>query len=92
MERGAARRVVVGFDGTLASPAALRWAAGEARLHRAELVAYTITHDDGRALLQPPSPALTGGYPLSVYHEAGEVPACLRAACTPDDRLVLGRP
>jgi nucleotide-binding universal stress UspA family protein len=38
MNRGLAHRVV-GFDGSPAALAALRWAAGEARLYHADLLA-----------------------------------------------------
>jgi len=36
------RRIVVGFDGSKASAAALRWAVSEARLHDAKLEAWTV--------------------------------------------------
>jgi nucleotide-binding universal stress UspA family protein len=37
-------RVVVGVDGSLSSRTALRWAVGEARLHRANVVAVMAWH------------------------------------------------
>ncbi len=43
----AGRRIVVGVDGSAASVAALAWAAGEARLRRAELVAVYAWEDAG---------------------------------------------
>ncbi len=43
-----AGHVVVGFDGSPAATAALRWAADEARLRGVPLIAYTVTghHND----------------------------------------------
>ncbi|MEV4707874.1 universal stress protein [Actinoplanes sp. NPDC049316] len=80
-------RVVVGFDGSPAAIAALRWAAAEARLRRAELQAYVVTrHDesDGADLRLP------DGYPVPLRHRIGDTAACLGDVCGPGDVLVVG--
>jgi Universal stress protein family len=85
------RRVVVGYDGSPAAVAAIAWAAGEARLRGAELVAWTIQDRPSRGA--QPTPAgrrhLVGrtrippvGYPVSVRHSYGDAATALVAGCT----------
>jgi nucleotide-binding universal stress UspA family protein len=38
-------RIIVGFDGSPAARAALRWGVAEARLHRAVLAVWTLLDD-----------------------------------------------
>jgi nucleotide-binding universal stress UspA family protein len=52
------RRIVVGVDGSEGSRAALRWAAGEADAHEAELEAVTVLQPPLPLPLLGPSPAL----------------------------------
>lgn len=87
-----AGHVVVGFDGSPAATAALRWAADEARLRGVPLIAYTVTghHNDlGNDLGDLPR-RLAGGYPVTVRHHPGDAATLLCAACTPHGLLVLG--
>jgi nucleotide-binding universal stress UspA family protein len=88
-------RVVVGVDGSPAAAAALAWAAGEARLHGAELDAWTIEdRSAGDTVVARALPIafeeLTTGYPLTVRHGLGDAAAELVAACGDADLLVVG--
>jgi nucleotide-binding universal stress UspA family protein len=93
------RRIVVGFDGSPAAVAAVTWAAGEARLRGAELVAWTVLdrpesrHAADSAAAKTPRPSLeeaAGGYPVTLRHGYGDAAAELVAACADADLLVVG--
>jgi nucleotide-binding universal stress UspA family protein len=55
------RRIVAGVDGSEQSRAALRWAAGEAEAHDAELEAVTVLQPPLPLPLLGPSPAVVAG-------------------------------
>ncbi|WP_340682580.1 universal stress protein [Amycolatopsis coloradensis] len=90
--------VVVGVDDSPAAAAALSWAAGEARLRGAELVACTVV--DSQRLRHPlhtlagasgrSLAAAAGGYPVTVHRRVGEVADELVAAGVDADLLVVG--
>ena len=91
-------RVVVGFDGSPPSTAALAWAAEEARLHRAPLRVVTVV-DDGQVrtdscdLGERPRPdidRILDGLPAECHVERGHTAARLVGACTTTDLLVVG--
>jgi nucleotide-binding universal stress UspA family protein len=93
------RRIVVGFDGSPAAVAAVAWAAGEARLRSAELVAWTVLDRPGsrRAVDRAAARASrlsveesAGGCPVRVHQCYGEAAAELIAACADADLLVVG--
>ena len=92
-------RVVAGFDGSAAALAAVTWAAGEARLRSAELVASTVLDRHGSRHVADSVAAKTpprsleesaGGYPVTVRHGYGDAAAELVAACWDADLLVVG--
>jgi nucleotide-binding universal stress UspA family protein len=97
-------KVVVGFDGSLPSTHALAWAAQEARLHGAELVARAVLDHPMAAdvVAEPAAPealrpelaaaaqAACGDYPVRFELVEGGAAAELVAACGSDDLLVLG--
>lgn len=93
-------RVVVGVDGSPAAAAALAWAAGEAGLRGAELVACTVlgrpAARHGADAAAPPGrrsiEESTGGYPVTVRRRYGDAGSELVTACTDADLLVLGAP
>ena len=94
-----AHRVVVGFDGSAAALAAASWAAGEAQLRGAELVALTaLDRPESRrpadeVAAQAPrlwSEALASGYPVTTQHGYGDAATELVAACADGDLLVVG--
>jgi nucleotide-binding universal stress UspA family protein len=87
--------LVVGVDGSPAAAAALAWAAGEARLRDAELVAWTIEDQSvgDTGVARTPGPAyeeLIGGYPLTMRHGHGDAAIELVTACADADLLVVG--
>ena len=89
-------RIVVGIDGSASAAAALAWAASEARLRGAELVACSVVerrpgHDDASdssATLALEESA--GGYPTTLVTRHGEPGVELLAACDDADLLVVG--
>lgn len=91
-------RVVVGVDGSSAAAAALAWAAGEARLRDAELVACTVVDRSkspgavgpGVAKASRSLEESAGGYPVTVRKRYGEAAAELVAAGAEADLLVVG--
>lgn len=92
-------RVVVGFDGSPGALVAVSWAAGEARLRGAELVAWTVLdrqesrHVADSVAAKTPRRSLeesAGGYPVTVRHGYGDAAAELVAACGDADLLVVG--
>ncbi|MFD1930267.1 universal stress protein [Nonomuraea mangrovi] len=89
-------RVIVGFDGSRGAALALAWAAHEAELHGAELLAWTVL---------PQRPVVEEAVLKAIrraVHETGDirrvtcrlgygaVAAELTGACTGDDLLVVG--
>jgi nucleotide-binding universal stress UspA family protein len=93
------RRIVVGFDGSPAAVAAVAWAAREARLRGAELVAWTVldrpesrhASDSVAAKTRPRSIEESAvDYPVTVGHGYGDAAAELVAACADADLLVVG--
>jgi len=90
-------RIVVGVDGSASAAAALGWAASEARLRGAELVACSVVerrrgHDDdvsdSAATLALEESA--GGYPTTALTRHGDPMMELLAACDDADLLVVG--
>jgi nucleotide-binding universal stress UspA family protein len=94
-------RIVVGFDGSAGSRAALVWAANEARLHTATLVALTVDDKhtgDGHAPSQHPpvdfaerAQSLVTDYPIEFRDEHGPAAERLIGECRPSDLLVVGK-
>jgi nucleotide-binding universal stress UspA family protein len=96
-------RVVVGFDGSQGASVALAWAAGEARLHGAGLVALTVLSEQPREpvseeVLNPVDELgpvrrtveeITHGAAVFRY-DIGDAVAELTSACTDADLLVVG--
>lgn len=91
-------RIVVGVDGSPAAAAALAWAASEARLRGAALVACSVVegrgrHGDDETVDSAVTSALeesVGGYPTTVLTSHGEPGVDLLAACVDADLLVVG--
>jgi nucleotide-binding universal stress UspA family protein len=96
-------RIIVGFDGSEASRAALAWAGAEARLRRATLAVWTILDDQAGHLTDRPSTPtptlhgikvavadLIGGFPAEHRIGHGQPAAELVSACTAADLLVVG--
>lgn len=96
-------RIVVGFDGSPASRAALTWAVTEARLRRATLAVFTALggHPTRPAGAAPKAAALphtlkaavdeiTHGVPAEHHTTHGPAAAELVAACQPTGLLVVG--
>jgi nucleotide-binding universal stress UspA family protein len=96
-------RIIVGFDGSETSHAALAWAVAEARLHRATLAVWTVL--DGQAAspadrssrpapahrgIEPAVAALLGGFPAEHRIGHGQPAAELVSTCTAADLLVVG--
>ncbi|WP_219495496.1 universal stress protein [Nonomuraea coxensis] len=48
------KRIIVGFDGSHGTAAALGWALSEARLHHAHLLAWTVLPEQTAAATRPP--------------------------------------
>lgn len=97
------RRVLVGFDGSVTSRAALGWAVEEARLHGAALEVWTVVEapppgvpdagDDAAAVLDDLRSAaltVTGGSGVEFRVGRGRAAAVLCAACDDSDLLVVG--
>lgn len=97
------RTVVVGYDGSTASTAAVGWAAGEARLHGAELEVWTAVDpfppvtagelvDEATALEQMRSAVadLTRDTPATFHVGSGRAVPVLGAAGVDADLLVVG--
>jgi len=86
------QRIIVGFDGSPAAAVALKWAAAEAQLHEAELVAWTVKErPESEGPHQRSAVARdAGGYPVTVRHGHGDAATALIAACAPADLLVVG--
>jgi nucleotide-binding universal stress UspA family protein len=99
------RRIIVGFDGSPAATAALTWAAAEARLHRAELVSWTLLdlptdptnptepHRDETELLAAlhrAARSIAGDHPIELHVGHGHPAGQLTDACASDDLLVVG--
>lgn len=99
-------RIVIGFDGSHPSTAALAWAVDEARLHNAELTVVTVL-DDQEAAAAPttghaapaaeiPAPLvqtvgeIAGGVPAEHLAEHGPAAAALVRASSDADLLVVG--
>ncbi|MBC6445894.1 universal stress protein [Actinokineospora xionganensis] len=85
-----AHRVIVGIDGSPAAAAALAWAAREARLRGAELVAWTIVDHRGLPATEFFSKEATGGYPVTIRRGRGDAATALAAAARGADLLVVG--
>jgi nucleotide-binding universal stress UspA family protein len=92
-------RIIVGFDGSPAAGVAMTWAAGEARLRGAELVAWSALDPPGSrrradpvVATQPPDLFVesAGDYPVTVRQVYGDAAAALVAACADADLLVVG--
>lgn len=89
--------IVVGVDGSPEAASALAWAASEARLRGAELVACSVIeprhgHADAvsDSAVTPASEESTGGYPATALTRHGEPAVELLAACQDGDLLVVG--
>ncbi len=94
-----AHRVVVGVDGSPGAAAALAWAAEEARLRGAELLACTVLDPSESRTAADPAGARTpdsslvesaGGYPVTMRQSHGDAVAELVAAGADADLLVVG--
>ena len=90
-------RVIVGVDGSKPALVAVRWAAAEARLRGAELVALRV-HDPDGAPADPHAAAgasdgllaAVAGDSVTVRDVTGSPAVELTAACAPADVLVVG--
>ncbi|GAA0251418.1 universal stress protein [Saccharothrix mutabilis subsp. mutabilis] len=86
-------RVIVGVDDSPAATAALAWAAGEARLRGAELVACTVLDRHGLSSAgqaRPSGEEAAGGVPVVTRRLRGDPAAELIAAAADADLLVVG--
>ncbi|GAA1696455.1 universal stress protein [Nonomuraea maheshkhaliensis] len=91
-------RIIVGFDGSQGAAAALGWALGQARLHHADLLVWTVLPEQTAAATE--NAVVLDDLRRTVRditHSAAEMrvtrghPAAeLAAACTDTDLLVLG--
>ncbi len=86
------QHIIVGFDGSPTARAALRWAAAEARLHCAELVALTAQEGPGSDATNQPSigEEATDGYPVTMRSVRGDAAAALITASAAAGLLVVG--
>ncbi|WP_431913371.1 universal stress protein [Nonomuraea jabiensis] len=92
------KRILVGFDGSHGATAALSWALGQARLHHADLLPWTVLPEQTdmtagddvvlEALRQAVKDISQGAAELRLSR--GQPAAELTAACTDADLLVVG--
>jgi nucleotide-binding universal stress UspA family protein len=96
-------QIIVGFDGSEASQAALTWAVAEACLHHARVVAWTVLDQHSRFPADPPTDLaqtrqrmkpiideIIGGFPTEHRVGHGQVATELIGACGAADLLVVG--
>lgn len=88
-----AGRVVVGFDGSPAAEAAVRWSADEARLRGDELVVCVVVEPTMPYLFEHSNSDIEGlaaGYPVTVRRPHGHAAHELVAASADAELLIVG--